>query len=471
MFDRTMLDRLKRSLRGRVLSPGDTEYDAARRVYNGMINRRPGAIARCADEADVVAAVRAGVAEDVLIAVRGGGHNAGGLGVCDDGLVVDLSEMRGVRVDPEARVVRVEGGCTWRDVDRATNPYGLAVPNGAISTTGVGGLTLGGGTGHLTRRFGLTIDNLLAANVVLADGSRVRASEDEHPDLFWALRGGGGNFGAVTGFEFQLHPVDRVVGGPTLWPLDRSREILSWYREFILDAPEELNGFFAFLTVPPAAPFPPELHGKKMCGVVWCWTGPATRADEVLEQARTLAPAMFGVHEMPLPALQSAFDPFYPPGLQWYWRGDFVREIPDAAVEEHADHAERMPTMHSTMHLYPMDGAVHRVGRNETAFSYREANWNQVIVGVDPEPASGERITRWTREYWEALHPYSAGGAYVNFLMGDEGSDRVRASYRDNYPRLLEVKRRYDPENRFRVNQNIDPRGAAADDVASAPPT
>jgi FAD/FMN-containing dehydrogenase len=396
----------------------------------------------------------------VLIGIRGGGHSAGGLAVCDDGLIIDLSAMRNIRVDAEARTARVEGGCTWGDVDRTTHAYGLAVPSGFISTTGVAGLTLGGGTGHLTRRFGLTIDSLLSADLVLADGRQIRASEEEHPDLFWALRGGGGNFGVVTAFEFRLHPVERVVAGPTLWPLDRSREVLRWYREFILDAPEDLNGFFAFMTVPPAPPFPPELHGQKMCGVVWCWTGPATRTDEVFEPVRGRGPALFGVQEMPFPALQSAFDPLYPPGLQWYWRADFIREIPDASIEEHVRHAARMPTALSTMHLYPMDGAVHRIGRHETAFSYRDANWNQVIVGVDPDPAMREQIIRWTREYWEAVHPYSSGGAYVNFLMDDEGGDRVRATYRDNYPRLIEVKRRYDPENRFRVNQNIDPQPA-----------
>ncbi|HEY3444800.1 MAG TPA: FAD-binding oxidoreductase [Myxococcales bacterium] len=461
---------MRSSLRGSVLAPGDADYDRARRVYNAMIDRRPAAIARCAGVSDVSAAVRVAGDAAALLSIRGGGHNAGGLGVCDGGVVVDLSSMRGVRVDAEARTVRVEGGATWGEVDRATNAFGLAVPSGIVSTTGVAGLTLGGGTGHLTRRFGLTIDHLLSAEVVLADGSLVRASEDENPDLFWALRGGGGNFGVVTAFEFDLQPVDRVVGGPMLWPLDRSRDVLRWYREFILGAPEELNGFFAFLTVPAAASFPPALHGQPMCGVVWCWTGPATRADEVLAPARALGPALDGVQQMPLPVLQSAFDGIFPSGLQWYWRADFVVDIPDEAVEEHVRFAGRLPTPHSTMHLYPMDGAVHRVGRGETAFSFREARWNQVIVGVDPDPAKKEAITRWTREYWDAVHPYSAGGAYVNFLMGDEGGGRVRATYRDNYPRLLEVKRRYDPENRFRMNQNIEPRVAAQQQSAETPP-
>jgi FAD/FMN-containing dehydrogenase len=461
MLDRTSIDQLSKRVRGGVVAPDHPEYEAERRVYNGMIDRRPAAIARCAEVSDVIAAVQAGVESDALIAVRGGGHNAGGLGVCDGGLVVDLRQMRGVRVDPSTRTVRVQGGCTWGEVDRATNAFGLAVPCGINSTTGVAGLTLGGGTGHLTRRYGLTIDSLISAEVVLADGSLVRASEDEHDDLFWALRGGGGNFGVVTEFEFRLHPVDRVMAGPTFWPLDRTKEILRWYRELIPNAPLELNGFFAFLTVPPAAEFPPELHGKEVCAVIWCWCGPLTGAEEVFRPVLETEPALFGIQEMPFPALQSAFDPFYPPGLQWYWRGDFVREIQDDAIEAHARFGERLPSMLSTMHIYPMDGAPHRVGPTETAFSHRDANFNQVIVGVDPDPKNRERITQWTRDYWDAVHPYSLKGAYVNFLMGDEGGDRVRRTYRGNFPRLVEVKRRYDPENRFRVNQNIDPNATS----------
>ena len=472
MFDDAAIEQLRRTLRGAVVGPKHPEYDGARRVYNGMIDRRPAAIARCADEIDVVRAVRTGVERDALLCVRGGGHSAGGLSVCDGGLVIDLAAMREVSVDAEARIVRVAGGCTWGEVDRATNAYGLAVPCGIVSTTGVAGLTLGGGTGHLSRRYGLTIDNLLAAELVLADGSVVRASDEEHADLFWALRGGGGNFGVVTAFEFQLQPVDSIVGGPMLWPIDRAREVLGFYRDFIREAPEDLGGFFCFMTVPPAPPFPPSLHGQKMCAVVWCWCGPASRADEVLAPVRALAPALDGVGEMPLPALQSAFDALYPPGLQWYWRAGFVRELPDEAIEEHVRYASRMPTAHSTMHLYAMDGAVHRVAPEATAFHFRDANWNQVIVGVDPDPASRERITRWAREYSEAVRPFGCGGAYVNFLMGDEPGDRVRATYRENYPRLVDVKRRYDPDNRFRINHNIDPRAriAATGQAEPSPP-
>ncbi|HZQ64572.1 MAG TPA: FAD-binding oxidoreductase [Gaiellaceae bacterium] len=444
-------------LHGEVIEPDDPGYDEARKVYNGMIDKRPAAIARCADQGDVIQAIRYGRERGLDIAIRGGGHNGGGLGTVDDGLVIDLSGIRGVHVDPKTATVRVAGGSLLRDVDHATAAFGLAVPAGIIGTTGAGGLTLGGGIGHLTRRSGLTIDNLLSADVVLADGSVVTASEDEHPDLFWALRGGGGNFGVVTSFTFRGHPVDTVVAGPMLWSLDRSAEILRAYREFIPSAPRELNGFFAFLTVPPAPPFPEELHLQKMCGVIWCYSGPASEADAALAPARDWAPvALDGVQPMPLPMLQGAFDGLYPPGDQWYWRADFVTEIPDEAVERNVEFGEKLPTWKSTMHLYPIDGAVHDVGESDTAWAYRNARWSQVMVGVDPDPANAEALRTWAVDYWEALHPYSAGGAYVNFMM-DEGQDRVKATYGKNYDRLVQVKKTYDPDNVFHVNQNIVP--------------
>jgi len=446
----------KANLRGPVVQPEDEGYDATREVYNAMIDKRPALVARCADVADVISAVNFGRENDLLVAIRGGGHNGAGLGVCDNGLVIDLSRMRGIRVDPASRTVRVEGGATWGDVDHATHAFGLATPSGIISTTGVGGLTLGGGLGHLTRRCGLTIDNLLEADVVLADGSFVTASEEENEDLFWAIRGGGGNFGIVTSFLFRLHPISNIIGGPTLWTLEQAPDVMRWYRDFIASAPEDLGGFFAFLTVPPAPPFPEHLHMKKMCGIVWCYTGPEEMAEDVFAPVQEVGtPALHGVHEMPYPALQSAFDGLYPSGLQWYWKADFINELSDEAIAEHMKFAEG-PTLHSTMHLYPINGAAHRVGKNETAWSYREATWGMVIAGVDPEPANRERITEWARDYWEAIHPHSAGGAYVNMMM-NEGQDRVKDSYRDNYDRLAAIKRKYDPANFFRVNQNIEP--------------
>jgi FAD/FMN-containing dehydrogenase len=450
-------DEFRAAFRGELFEPGDAGYDDARAVYNGMIDRHPRLIARCVDAADVIAAVNLAREGGTLLAVRGGGHNAGGLGVWDDALVVDLSAMRSVHVDPDSATVRVEGGATWGDVDHATHPFGLAVPCGFISTTGVAGLTLGGGLGYLTRQYGLTVDSLLSADIVLADGSFVTASADSHPDLYWAIRGGGGNFGAVTSFEFRGRPVRNVVAGPTLFPLDRGAEILRFWDEFIANAPEDINGWFGFLTVPPVDPFPPELQLQKMAGIVWCANCDSERAQELLAPVRDMKPALDGVMEMPFPALQSAFDALYPKGQQWYWRADWVNELSDEAIAIHLEYAAQLPTPQSTMHLYPIDGAAHRVGNGDTAFAYRQARYGQVIVGVDPDPANNERMSKWARDYHDALHPHSAGGAYVNMMMHDEGPERVRASYRDNYDRLVEVKRRYDPSNLFRVNQNIAP--------------
>jgi FAD/FMN-containing dehydrogenase len=456
MSDTNPLQSLRAQLRGSLLQPGDEGYDPARKVYNAMIDKRPALIARCADVADVIACVNHARERDMLLAVRGGGHNGGGLGTCDDGLVIDLGGLRGIRVDPKAHTARVEGGCTWADVDHATHAFGLATPAGIISSTGVGGLTLGGGIGHLSRRYCLTIDNLVSVDLVLADGRFVTASARENEDLFWAVRGGGGNFGVVTSFEFKLHPLATVQAGPTLWPLEDAERVMKWYRDFIGKAPTELNGFFAFLTVPPGPPFPEALHLKKMCGIVWCHTGSAEQAERDLAPVRAMEPALYGVHSLPYPALQGAFDPIYPPGHQWYWRADFVNELSDEAIARHIVHAQRMPTWQSSMHLYPIDGAVHRVGRNETPFAYRSSRWAAVIIGVDPDPANREAISSWCRNYWDALHPYSAGGAYVNFMM-DEGQERVRATYREHYTRLAAIKAKFDPDNLFRVNQNIWP--------------
>jgi FAD/FMN-containing dehydrogenase len=444
--------------KGGLTSPEDPGYDEAREVYNAMIDRRPALIARCADAGDVAAVVSFAAAHELLLAVRGGGHNGAGLGTCDDGVVLDLSGLKEIEVDSGARTARVGGGCLWGEVDAATGEHGLATPSGIISTTGVGGLTLGGGIGHLTRKCGLTIDNLLEADVVLASGDRVRAAADENPDLYWAIRGGGGNFGVVTSFLFRLHEVGTVVGGPTFWPVEAGAEVLSAYREFLPGAPRELNGFFAFTSVPPAPPFPEELHLRKVCGVVWCYVGePDGAAGAMAPLLDALPePLLHGAQSMPHAALQGAFDPVYPAGDQWYWRADFVKEIPDEAVQAHAKFGAEMPTMQSTMHLYPIDGAAHDPGPSDTPWSYRDANWGSVFAGVDRDPANADAIRRWCVDYFEALHPHSAGGAYVNMMM-DEGQERVRASYRDNYDRLAQIKAQYDPGNLFRVNQNVQP--------------
>jgi hypothetical protein len=446
---------LETAMRGTITAPGDPDYDDRRKLYNAMIDRRPALIARCTDAADVIAAVGHARQEGMPLAIRGGGHNGAGLGSVDDGLVIDLSGMRGVIVDPASKVARVLGGSLLGDVDHACHPFGLALPSGIISTTGVGGITLGGGLGHLTRGGGLTIDNLIAADVVLADGRLVRTSESELPDLFWALRGGGGNFGVVVSFSFKLQEVGDVLAGPTLWPLEAAPAVMRAFDTYMETAPDIVGGFFLFLEVPPAPPFPEELHGKKMCGIAWCVTD--TDATDVFDDLLAAAkPALHGVQAMPFPAWNSAFDGLYPPGHQWYWRADFVSELSDEAIALHCEHGAKLPTMQSSMHMYPINGAAARVGKDDTAWAYRDAKYGSVIVGVDPDPANAGLIRDWTVAYHEALHPYSMGGAYVNMMM-DEGQERVRASYRDHYDRLTEVKATYDPQNLFRVNQNIAP--------------
>jgi FAD/FMN-containing dehydrogenase len=456
-LDNAALQDLRSRMRGDLIQPGDPGYEPARRVYNGMIDRHPALITRCADVADVISAVKCARQHQLTLAVRGGGHNGAGLGTCDGGLVIDLSRLKGIRVDPTQRTVRVEGGCTWGDVDHATHPFGLATPGGFISTTGVGGLTLGGGIGYLARTYGLTIDNLLGVDMVLADGSVVTADAQQHADLFWAVRGGGGNFGVVTSFLFRLHPVSTVYGGPLLWPLEAAPDLLRFWRDFILSAPETINGWFGFVTVPPAPPFPEPLHRKTMCAIVWCYTGPLDQAEAAFAPIRAFGPpAVDFAGPLPWPALQSMFDALYPPGLQWYWKADFFADLSDTAIDLHVTYGAQVPTMHSTMHLYPINGAAQRVGRDETAFSFRDATFAEVIVGVDPDPANNQRMIQWARDYWLALHPYSAGGGYVNMMM-DEGLDNVKAAYRENYARLAQIKATYDPTNLFHLNQNIRP--------------
>ncbi len=444
-------------LRGELLQPGDKSYDEARKVYNGMIDRRPALIVQCVDTADVIAAVNFGREHGLPIAVRGGGHNGPGFGSVDDGLVIDLRRMRGIRVDPASKTVRVEGGAVWGDVDHATHPFSLAVPTGFVSSTGVGGLTLGGGIGYLARKYGLTIDNLLSVDMVLADGRFVTASASENADLLWAVRGGGGNYGVVTSFLFKGNPVHTVYGGPMFWPLDKAAELLRFWQEFILAAPENVNGWFAFVTVPPAPPFPEQYHLQKMCAIVWCYTGDLADGAAAIEPFRKFSPPAIDLAgPIPFPVLQSLFDGLYPAGLQWYWRADFFDHYDEKSIALHVKYAAQLPTMQSTMHIYPINGAAGRVGKQDTAWGYRDAKFAQVIVGVDPDPNNNERMIQWAKDYWLALHPFSAGGGYVNMIM-DEGEERVRAAYGENYTRLAQVKAKYDPQNIFHVNQNIKP--------------
>ena len=459
MLDASKISDFRASLRGQVIEPKDPIYEEARSLYNGMIDKRPLMIARCADTADVMTAVNFGRDNKILIAIRGGGHNGPGFASVNDGLVIDLSTMKGVRVDPGNRTVRVGAGCTTGDVDHATHAFGQAVPFGIISTTGVAGLTLSGGHGYLTRKYGLTIDNLIEADVVLADGTFVTASKDKNSDLFWALRGGGGNFGVVTSFLFQLHPVSSVFAGPIAWDQTHARAIMQRYREFLPNAPEELGAFIGLKTVPSGAPFPNELWGKRICLLMSCFNGPEK------EGRKALAPLLDALPEpwfnwmgtMTYPAVQSMFDGLYPKGMQWYWRGDFVKALPDAAIDAHLDQAAKTPSELSLMHLYPIDGAVHRMDKNATAWNCRDATWSMVIAGIDPRAQKAGAVTRWTKDYWDAVHPFNLGGAYPNFMMDDEGDARLKATYGENYARLAAVKKKFDPFNLFRVNLNIKP--------------
>lgn len=457
-----IIDQFRKNLRGRLIVRGDVDYDEARALYNGMIDKRPLLIAKCVDVADVVTSVNFGRDNDLLVAIRGGGHNGPGLGSVDDGLVVDLSMLKGVRVDPASHTVRVEPGCTSGDVDHATHAFGLAVPFGIVSTTGVAGLTLGGGSGYLTRKHGLTIDNLLEADVVLADGSFVTASPQEHADLFWALRGGGGNFGVVTSFLFRAHPVSMVYAGPIFWDAKYGRQIMAAYRDFLPTAPEDLGVFVGLKTVPSMDPFPREAWGKRACAIIGAFNGSEEDGRKALAPLLDKLPEPFfnWMGTMPFPAIQGLFDPFFPKGLQWYWKGDFVTELPDEAIDTYVAQSAEAPSELCLMHLYPIDGAVRRVARGDTAWGARNATWSMVIAAIDPDPQKAEALRRWGRGYWDAVHRYNPGGAYVNFMMDDEGDARVRASYGDNYARLAAVKRHYDPGNLFRVNQNIRPAAA-----------
>ena len=447
---------LKSAVRGTVIMPADSAYNTARAVYNAMIDKRPAMVIRCVDVADVMAGVKLGADSGLAVAIRSGGHNAAGLGTCDGGIVLDLSLMKNVRVDPKSRRVRVGGGAVWGDVDHATSVFGLAVPAGVVSTTGVGGLTLGGGFGHISRGCGLTCDNLVSADVVLADGTMVTASADEHPDLYWALRGGGGNFGVVTSFEFQAHPVNLVYGGVLLYELDKARALMELYREFIVDAPRELGLFFGYTVAPPAPFIPESVHMRPVAKMVACYNGPEEKGRKLLEPFRAIGPNTDFMPMMPLAALNSAFDGLFPAGFQDYWKADYVKEVTDAAIGVHLQDGPRVPNPHSVMHLYSVNGAIQDRKNGDTAYAWRDAPFIHVILSEDPDAGKMPGNIAWVREYWEALRPHSAGGAYVNFLM-DEGGDRVKATYGGNHDRLRKIKKQYDPHNLFRVNQNIEP--------------
>ena len=457
MVAEVTVEKLKARVTGEIVEPGDEGYDEARKVNNAMIDRRPRVIVRAGSTADVAAAVDFARDNGFDLAVRGGAHSVPGFGTCDEGVVIDLLRLNAVTVDPGARTARAGGGTTWGVFNEATHAHGLATTGGIISTTGVGGLTLGGGIGYLARGHGLSCDNVVSAQVVTADGSTVTASESENDDLFWAIRGGGGNFGVVTEFEFQLHPVSEIYGGPLFFEVEHAGDVLRFYREFIQDAPEAFGGFPAWQIAPPLEFIPAERHGEPFLAFVTCWTGAPDEGEKLIQRLRDVAPVVAEhVGSMPYPALNSAFDALLPPGLLHYWKANFVKELTDEAIEAHLQHGPSVPTVSSTMHLYPINGAVQRVGADETAFAYRDANFATVIVGAWPDPADSEANVKWVRDYYDATAPLSEEGGYINFMAGDD-QDRIRVNYRGNYDRLVQVKRRYDPDNLFHLNQNIKP--------------
>jgi len=451
------VERLQERVQGTVILPGDDGYEDARRVYNAMIDKRPAAIVRCAGAADVVATVDFARENALPIAVRAGGHSVPGFGTVDDGVVADLSGMRAVHVDPEKRTARAEGGTTWGVFNEATGAHGLATTGGIISTTGVAGLTLGGGIGYLARGFGLSCDNLVSAQIVTADGRTVTASDRENADLFWAIRGGGGNFGVATELEFRLHPVETVYGGPMFFDMKDAGNVLRFFRDFIKDAPEQFGGFPAFQIAPPLPFIPEDRHGETFLAFVACWAGPIEAGERALKPLHDVAEVVAeAVGPMPYPALNGAFDALVPAGLQHYWKANFVDELTDDMIAAHLAHGPRVPTVNSTVHIYPINGACQRVAPDATAFAYRDANFAPVIAGMWPDPTQNEANIRWVKDYYAATAPLSEAGGYINFMAGDD-QDRIKANYRGNYDRLVEVKRRWDPDNLFRVNQNIKP--------------
>jgi FAD/FMN-containing dehydrogenase len=449
---------LRQSLGGEAIVPGDAAYDDARRVWNGAIDRRPAIVARCTSVADVVEAVRFARSERLLTAVRGGAHSVAGHSTCDDGLVVDLSPMSAVTVDPVARRARVEGGALWRDLDAAAQEHGLGTPGGLISSTGVGGLTLGGGIGWLSRKHGLACDNLVACELVTAEGQVVRASWEETPDLLWALRGGGGNFGVVTSFEFDLHPVGEVIAGAIMHPLEAAGDFLRAYRELTPAMPDELSTILGLTTLPPAPDFPPELHGRKVLAVGVCFAGPAAAADAALAPLRAIGtPLMERIAPMPYTARQQLQDPSAPAGLMNYWKSDYLSELSDDLIDLIVDRAANTSSPMTQFHLYQLGGAAARVPEETAAYAHRGAPYLFSIVSLWDDPAADPAPhVEWTRDFWARLQPHAAG-AYVNFL-GDEGDDRIRDAYgAARYDRLAAVKAAYDPTNFFRLNQNILP--------------
>ncbi|NUL28827.1 FAD-binding oxidoreductase [Streptomyces lunaelactis] len=455
VLDEKLLERLRGAVRGDIVQPGDPDYDEARKVYNAMHDKRPAIVVRAVDVGDIVATVDFAREQDLLLAVRGGSHSVTGYGTCDGGVVLDLGRMRGIRVDPQARTARAEGGCTWADFNHATYAFGLATTGGIVSTTGIGGLTTGGGMGYLARRCGLACDNLISADLVTADGSFVTCSQKQNADLLWAVRGGGGNFGVVASFEYRLDPVSDILGGPTFYPLDG--DVMRRYRELIAESDEKLGALLVVGLGPPLPFLPERWHGRPVCGVVTCWTGPETEDDRVRARLAALGPIV-GQHlgRMPYPVINTLFDDLVPAGLFHYWKGTFSQSLPEGAIDAYVEYGATTPSLQSVTVVFPIDGACHRVGPEETAFTYRDADFATALSPSLPTRADCEASVGWARAFAAALEPHSMEGGYVNFMDHDD-QDRVRANYRQNYDRLTAIKRRHDPANLFRLNHNIAP--------------
>jgi len=444
---------LKQNFLGQLLTPNDPGYDEARKIWNGMIDKRPAIIARCTGVADVIQCVNFAREKNLVLAVRGGGHNLSGNALCDDGLVIDLSRMKRVRVDPERRTARAEPGVIWREFDRETEAFGLATTGGQISTTGIAGLTLGGGWGYLARRFGLACDNLLSVDLVTANGEFLKASSTENPDLFWGLRGGGGNFGVATSFEYQLHPLGQVLAGIVAYPFQMAAEVLKLYSEFTKSSPDEMASGIVLITLP---------DGAAVVGIVLCYTGPLAEGERLVKPLRAFGPPLMdGIGAIPYTAAQQLIDGFYPAGLQNYWKSSFLKEVSDDVIEIMVDYCSKRPTpiCHGLIE-HQLGGAVSRADRQATAFVHRDVEYSFMALGVCADPAEAPKCVSWAREFWGAMQPCSTGSVYVNYLgrEADEGPERIKAAYGpEKYARLLALKKKYDPTNLFRLNQNIKP--------------
>ena len=449
VLEQAVIDALRADLRGTLLTAADVDYDAARRLWNAMIDKRPALIVRCAGAADVSQAVRFAAAHDLLVSVRGGGHNVAGTAVCDGGLMIDVSPMKGIRVDPFARTALAQPGLLWQEFDHETQAYGLATTGGVVGETGIAGLTLGGGVGWLVRKHGLTCDNLLAADVVTADGALRHASPDANPDLFWALRGGGGNFGVVTAFQYQLHDVPAILGGLVIHPRSAARDVIRFHRDFVTSAPEELTSYVGLITAP---------DGSPVVALASCYCGDLQEGERVLGPLREFGtPLLDGTQAMPYTGMQGLFGPAFPWNNRNYWKSSYLREFPDEAIDTVVDYANRSQSALSALVVEYYGGAASRVAADATAFAHRAANFNILILGQWQEAAEDVKHMQWARACWDALHPWTSSAVYMNALSAGEDLQAVRAAYGSNYERLAALKAQFDPANRFRMNQNIAP--------------